>query len=53
MITSHIMSLVEELADKVLFLLEGNIYFKGTIKDLRSRTKASNLEQAIATILEP
>ena len=53
LITSHIMSLVEELADEVLFLLEGNIYFKGTIEDLRSRTQASNLEHAIATILEP
>lgn len=53
LITSHIMSLVEELADEVLFLLEGNIYFKGTIEDLRSKTQATNLEHAIATILEP
>lgn len=53
LITSHIMSLVEELSDEVLFLLEGNVYFKGTIEGLRSRTQASSLEHAIATILEP
>lgn len=53
LITSHIMSLVEELADQVVFLLEGNIYFQGTITDLKSKTATEDLEHAIATILEP
>ncbi|TFV97668.1 ABC transporter ATP-binding protein [Algoriphagus kandeliae] len=53
LITSHIMSLVEELADEVFFLLEGSIYFQGTIDALRRKTAASNLEHAIAKILEP
>lgn len=53
LITSHIMSLVEELADEVVFLLEGNIHFKGTIADLKSTTETADLEHAIATILEP
>lgn len=52
LITSHIMSLVEELADEVCFLLEGNIYFKGTIAELRRSTKSDNLEHAIASILK-
>ena len=52
LITSHIMSLVEELADEVFFLLEGSIYFKGTIGELKSKTQTNNLEHAIATILE-
>ena len=52
LITSHIMSLVEELADKVFFLLEGNIYFNGTIAELRSKTQTEDLEHAIAAILE-
>lgn len=51
LITSHIMSLVEELADEVFFLLEGNIYFKGTIAELRSSTNTEDLEHAIAKIL--
>ncbi len=53
LITSHIMSLVEELADEVVFLLEGNIYFQGTITELKSKTATEDLEHAIATILEP
>ncbi len=53
LITSHIMSLVEELADEVIFLLEGNIYFKGTISELKSQTSTEDLEHAIASILEP
>ncbi|QNL22631.1 ABC transporter ATP-binding protein [Hyphobacterium sp. CCMP332] len=51
LITSHIMSLVEELADEIFFLLEGNIYFNGTIAELRSRTNTEDLEHAIASIL--
>ncbi|SIN81903.1 ABC transporter ATP-binding protein [Algoriphagus halophilus] len=53
LITSHIMSLVEELADEVVFLLEGSIYFQGTITELKSKTATEDLEHAIATILEP
>jgi len=52
LITSHIMTLVEELADEVVFLLEGNIYFKGTITDLKSKTESDDLEHAIAKIME-
>ena len=51
LITSHIMSFVEEVADEIVFLLDGNIYFKGSIKKLQERTNQQNLEQAIATIL--
>jgi len=52
LITSHIMSFVEEIADEIVFLLDGSIYFKGSIKKLQEQTKQENLEQAIATILE-
>jgi Cu-processing system ATP-binding protein len=51
LITSHIMSFVEEVADEIVFLLDGKIYFKGTIKKLKEDTQQKNLEQAIATIL--
>ena len=52
LITSHIMSFVEEVADHIVFLLDGKIYFKGTIADLREQTNQTNLEHAIAKILE-
>ena len=51
LITSHIMSFVEQVADEIVFLLDGKIYFKGSIKQLQEQTQQQNLEQAIATIL--
>lgn len=52
LITTHIMSLVEELADELVFLLEGQIYFKGTFAEMLKAEKEENLEKAIAKILE-
>ena len=51
LITSHIMSFVEEVSDEIVFLLEGKIYFKGTINALKSKTKQPDFEHAIASIL--
>jgi Cu-processing system ATP-binding protein len=51
LITSHIMSFVEEVADEIVFILEGKIYFKGCISDLKEKTKQSDFEHAIASIL--
>ncbi|MCB9032319.1 MAG: ABC transporter ATP-binding protein [Chitinophagales bacterium] len=50
-VTSHIMSFVEEIADNIVFLLDGNIYFKGNIIELKTSTQSNTLEQAIATLL--
>jgi len=51
LITSHIMSFVEEVADEIVFLLEGKIYFKGSIQELRTKTNQPDFEHAIASIL--
>lgn len=51
LITSHIMSFVEEVADEIVFILEGKIYFKGSIKELKTKTNQSDFEHAIASIL--
>jgi Cu-processing system ATP-binding protein len=51
LITSHIMSFVEEISDQIVFILEGKIYFKGTISELKSKTNESDFEHAIASIL--
>ncbi len=51
LITSHIMSFVEEVSNEIVFLLEGNIYFKGSIQDLKTKTKQHDFEHAIASIL--
>ncbi|MGB5237861.1 MAG: ABC transporter ATP-binding protein [Flavobacteriaceae bacterium] len=50
LITTHIMDFVEEMADEIVYLLEGKIYFQGTIKDLTERTQQSDFQHAIAEI---
>jgi len=50
-ITTHIMSLVEELADEIFFLLDGKIHFRGPVDQLKKETKQEDLEHAIANIL--
>lgn len=51
LITSHIMSFVEEVADEIVFILEGKIYFKGGINELKTKTNQPDFEHAIASIL--
>lgn len=51
LITSHIMSFVEEVSDEIVFILEGKIYFKGTISELKTKTNQPDFEHAIASIL--
>ena len=50
LITSHIMQFVEETADEIVYLLEGKIYFKGSISDLKAKTERADFEHAIAAI---
>lgn len=50
-ITSHIMSFVEEVADKIVFLLDGKIHYMGTVEDLKTKTNSADLERAIANLL--
>ena len=51
LITSHIMSFVEEVSDEIVFILEGKIYFRGTISQLKTKTNQPDFEHAIASIL--
>ncbi len=51
LITTHIMDFVDTMADEIVFLLEGKIYFKGTVAELKKKSTQNDLEHAIATIL--
>ncbi len=51
LITTHIMSFVEEIADEIVFLLDGEIYFKGTVAQLKIQTEQTDLEHAIANLM--
>lgn len=50
-LTSHIMSELEELADDVVFLHDGRVEFAGPVAEIKSLTRQSNLERAIAEMM--
>lgn len=50
--TTHIMSLVEEISDEIIFLLEGQIYFKGPVMELNQLNGSVRLEKAITNLME-
>ena len=50
-LTSHVMSELEELSDNILFLLDGKLQFSGKVETLKSQTQTQKLETAIAQIM--
>lgn len=51
-LTSHIMSEIEELADEIIFLLDGKIYYQGSVINLLLEKGEIKLEKAVAKILQ-
>ncbi len=51
LLTSHIMTELEELADDVVFLLDGKIQFAGPVERLRAETGQDRLEPAVAVLM--
>lgn len=51
LLTSHVMADLEELCDRVVFLLDGRVRFDGTLEAIRESTGEERLERAIAHIL--
>ncbi len=50
-LTSHVMSEVEELADTVVYLLDGKVYFEEAVDSLLERTGEPTLERAMARMM--
>jgi Cu-processing system ATP-binding protein len=50
-LTSHVMAEVEELADQVVYLLDGRIYFEESVGGLLERTGEPTLERAMARMM--
>ena len=51
-VTSHVMNFVEEIASHVIFILDGKVYFDGSLNALKQQNKNVDLEHAIANILK-
>jgi Cu-processing system ATP-binding protein len=51
-LTSHIMSDLEELAENVVILVEGHVFYQGTIKEILSSGNENKLERAIAQMMK-
>ena len=51
LVTSHNIDIVESVADRVVFLLEGKIYFNGSVVELKAQTQQNDFEHAIAHII--
>lgn len=51
LVTSHVMSELEQVADDVVFLLEGRVRFAGSMTALKEETRQATLERAIAHMM--
>ena len=51
LVTSHIMTELQSLADDVAFLCDGRMRFAGAVAELLSKTGAPSLEDAIAALM--
>jgi Cu-processing system ATP-binding protein len=49
---SHLPGEIEELADHIVYMLEGKPYFDGSVKELLEKKSESGLERAIARLME-
>jgi Cu-processing system ATP-binding protein len=50
-LTSHVMAEVEELADVVVYILDGSVYFEESVDGLLERTGEPTLERAMARMM--
>jgi len=51
LLTSHVMAEIEEMADAVVFMVDGRPHFEGTMESLRRLTGEQRLERAVARLM--
>jgi Cu-processing system ATP-binding protein len=52
LLSSHVLSELEELVDDVIFLVEGQVEFQGSLRRLKETTGETRLERAIARLMQ-
>ena len=52
LLTTHIMSEIEELADHLIFLVEGRVRYDGPMSELMTLKQEDRLESAVAKMME-
>ena len=52
LLSTHLLSEVEELSDEIIFLLEGKIHYRGNADELKRTQNQATLEKAIAKMLD-
>ena len=52
LLSSHVLSELEELVNDVIFLLEGRVEFQGSLRRLKETTGETRLERAIARLMQ-
>jgi Cu-processing system ATP-binding protein len=50
-LTSHVINDLEELADDIVFLLDGLVRFAGSLHELKRHTRQLSLERAVAQLM--
>ena len=51
-LVSHVLSELEDLADDVIFLLDGSVEFQGSLRRLKEITGEGRLERAVACLMQ-
>jgi Cu-processing system ATP-binding protein len=52
LITSHLLSELDDLVTEIIFMQEGNIHFHKKVDDLKTETNETKISKAIASILK-
>ena len=50
--TSHILNDLEEICNHVIYLLEGKVYFAGSLPQLRERTNETKLNRMVVSLIQ-
>jgi Cu-processing system ATP-binding protein len=51
-VTSHVMTELEQLSDELIFISDGKVRFSGSVRQIKDLTRQANLERAVAELMD-